>query len=140
LIRLLIALVPMLAALCFAMQSPRQDTLATMVVVGVAFAANFFVEATVTALPGVFLGALVAMGGILANLWNRRTGRPATVMMAQIATLLTSGTIGFRRLAAITTGQTALGLEQFSQMFVVAIALGVGLLVGNGIVHARTSL
>jgi uncharacterized membrane protein YjjP (DUF1212 family) len=36
LIWLFVALVPMLAALCFAMQSPRQDTLATMVIVGVA--------------------------------------------------------------------------------------------------------
>ncbi len=142
LIWLLIALVPMLAALCFAMQSPRQDTLATMVIVGIAFAANFFVGATIPAMPGVFLGTLFAMavGVVLANLWNRRTGHPTTVMMAQIAMLLTSGTIGFRGLADITTGQTSLGVEQFLQMFLVAFALGIGLLVGNSIVRPNISL
>jgi len=142
LIWLFVALVPMLAALCFAMQSPRQDTLATMVIVGVAFVVNFLVGAAVPALPGVFFATLFAMavGVILANLWNRRTRRPTTVMMAQIAMLLTSGTIGFRGLAAITTGQASLGVGQFSQMFIVAIALGIGLLVGNTIVRPKVSL
>jgi len=139
---LFVALVPMLAALCFAMQSPRQDTLATMVIVGIAFAANFMVGALVPALPGVFLATLFAMavGVVLANLWNHRTGRPTTVMMAQIAMLLTSGTIGFRGLAIITTGQTSLGEGQFLQMFIVAFALGVGLLIGNTIVRPKVSL
>jgi len=142
LIWLFVALVPMLAALCFAMQSPRQDTLATMVIVGIAFAANFLVGAVVPALPGVFLASLFAMavGVVLANLWNRRTSRPTTVMMAQIAMLLTSGTIGFRGVAAITTGQTSLGIGQFNQMFIVAIALGLGLLVGNSIMKPKVSL
>jgi len=142
LIWLFVALVPMLAALCFAMQSPRQDTLATMVIVGVAFAANFLVVAVVPALPGVFLATLFAMavGVVLANLWNRRTGRPTTVMMAQIAMLLTSGTLGFRGLAAITTGQASVGVVQFLQMFIVAFALGIGLLIGNSIVRPRISL
>jgi uncharacterized membrane protein YjjP (DUF1212 family) len=142
LIWLLIAVVPMLAALCVAMQSPRQDTVATMAIVGLAFAVNFFVGAAVAAMAGVFLATLSAMvvGMISANLWNRRTGRPTTVMTAQIAMLLTSGTIGFRGLAAITTGQAALGVEQLGQMFVVALALGVGLVVGNGIVQPRVSL
>jgi len=142
LIWLFVALVPMLAALCFAMQSPRQDTLATMVIVGIAFATNFLVGALVPALPGVFLATLLAMavGVVLANLWNRRTGRPTTVMMAQIAMLLTSGTIGFRGLAAITTGQNSLGEGQFLQMFIVAFAMGIGLLVGNSIVRPKVSL
>jgi uncharacterized membrane protein YjjP (DUF1212 family) len=142
LVWLFVALVPMLAALCFAMQSPRRDTMATMVIVGVAFAANFLVGAIVPALPGVFLATLFAMavGVVLANLWNRRTGRPTTVMMAQIAMLLTSGTIGFRGLTAITTGQTSVGIEQFLQMFIVAFGLGIGLLVGNSIVRPKVSL
>jgi len=139
---LFVALVPMLAALCFAMQSPRQDTLPTMVIVGVAFAVNFLVGATVAGMPGVFLATLfaVGVGVMLANLWNRRTGRPTTVMMAQIAMLLTSGTIGFRGLAAITTGQAIMGTEQLLQMFVVAFALGIGLLVGNSIIRPKVSL
>jgi len=82
----------------------------------------------------------MAVGVVLANLWNRRTGRPTTVMMAQIAMLLTSGTIGFRGLAAITIGQTSLGAEQFLQMFIVAFALGVGLLIGNTLVQPKVSL
>jgi uncharacterized membrane protein YjjB (DUF3815 family) len=54
--------------------------------------------------------------------------------------LLTSGTIGFRGLAAITTGQASVGVVQFLQMFIVAFALGIGLLIGNSIVRPRISL
>ena len=139
---LFIALVPMLAALCFAFQTPRRDVLATMVILGVAFVVLFLIEAVVPATAGVFLGTLLsaAVGVVLANLWNRRTGRPTSIMMAPLAMLLVSGSIGFRGLAAITAGQTALGVEQFIQMFIVAIAVGFGLLMGNTIVQPKDTL
>ena len=142
LVWLIVALVPMLAALCFAMQAPRRDTLATMVIVGCSFVVNFLVGAAVSGMPGVFVatGTAMAVGAVLGTLWNRRTGRPMTVMTAQLAMLLTSGTIGFRGLAAATTGQASLGAEQLQQMFVVAFALGAGLLVGYSILRPEPSL
>jgi len=139
---LFIALLPMLAALCFAFQTPRRDFLMTILIVGAAFVVSFLVGAVVPATAGVFLGTLLsaAVGVVLANLWNRRTGRPTSVMTAPLAMLLVSGSVGFRGLAAITTGQTAVGVEQFLQMFIVAIAVGFGLLVGNTIVRPKATL
>lgn len=139
---LLIALVPMLAALCFAFQTPHADVLMTMIIVGIAFVVMFLIEATVPATAGVFWGTLcsAAVGVVLINIWNRRTGRPTSIMMAPLAMLLVSGSIGFRGLAAITVGQTSLGVQQLLQMFVVALAIGVGLLVGNSIVRPGVTL
>jgi uncharacterized membrane protein YjjB (DUF3815 family) len=139
---LFIALVPMLAALCFAFQTPRRDVFMTIVIVGVSFLVMFLIGAVVPAIAGVFVGTLfsAAVGVILANLWNRRTGRPTSIILAPLAMLLVSGSVGFRGLATITTGQTALGVEQFLQMFIIAIAVGAGLLVGNAIVEPREAL
>jgi uncharacterized membrane protein YjjP (DUF1212 family) len=139
---LFIALVPMLAALCFAFQTPRRDVFMTIVIVGVSFLVMFLIGAVVPAIAGVFLGTLfsAAVGVILANLWNRRTGRPTSIILAPLAMLLVSGSVGFRGLATITTGQTALGVEQFLQMFIIAIAVGAGLLVGNAIVEPKKAL
>ena len=61
-------------------------------------------------------------------------------MMTPLVTLLVSGSIGFRGLAVITAGQIALGLGQFAQMFIVAIAIGFGLLIGNTIVRPKNTL
>lgn len=139
---LFIALVPMLAALCFAFQTPRRDVFMTIVIVGVSFLVMFLIGAVVPAIAGVFVGTLfsAAIGVILANLWNRRTGHPPSIMLAPLAMLLVSGSVGFRGLAAITIGQTALGVEQFLQMFIIAIAVGAGLLVGNAIVKPKEAL
>lgn len=142
LVWLFVALIPMLAALCSAMQAPRRDTLATMTIVGCSFIVNFLVGAALSGMPGVFVatGTAMAVGAVLGTLWNRRTGRPMTVITAQLAMLLTSGTIGFRGLAAATTGQASLGAQQLQQMFVVAFALGAGLLVGYSILRPAPSL
>jgi uncharacterized membrane protein YjjP (DUF1212 family) len=142
LVWLFVALIPMLAALCSAMQAPRRDTLATMTIVGCSFIVNFLVGAAVSGMPGVFVatGTAMAVGAVLGTLWNRRTGRPMTVITAQLAMLLTSGTIGFRGLAAATTGQASLGAQQLQQMFVVAFALGAGLLVGYSLLRPAPSL
>lgn len=43
-------------------------------------------------------------------------------------------------LAAIAVGQVATGEQQFLQMFVVAITIAAGLLIGNTIVRPKTTL
>ena len=54
--------------------------------------------------------------------------------------LLGSGSIGFRGLAAMTAGQIATGEQQLLQMFVVALTIAAGLLVGNTIVQSKVTL
>jgi uncharacterized membrane protein YjjB (DUF3815 family) len=77
---------------------------------------------------------------IFANLWARSTNRPVTIVLLPAIVLLVSGSIGFRGLAAIVGGQTITGLQEFFQMFVVALLIVGGLLVGNTIVRPRSSL
>jgi uncharacterized membrane protein YjjB (DUF3815 family) len=48
--------------------------------------------------------------------------------------------LGFQGLAAIAEGETTIGAQQLLQMFVVAVMLTAGLLVGNTIVRPRTTL
>ena len=77
---------------------------------------------------------------ICANLWARQTLRPTSITLLPAIVLLVSGSIGFRGLVAIAVGQTATGEQQFMQMFVVALTIAAGLLVGNTIVQPKTTL
>ncbi len=54
--------------------------------------------------------------------------------------MMVSGSIGFRGLASIAAGQTTVGVQQFFQMFVVALLIAGGLLVGNTIVRPKVTL
>lgn len=54
--------------------------------------------------------------------------------------MLDSGTIGFRGLASMAGGDLALGVEQFAQMFVVAMTIVVGIMVGYAIVRPEPTL
>ena len=44
-----------------------------------------------------------------------------------------------RALAAMASGQAAIGEQQFMQMFVVALTIAAGLLIGNTIVKSQAS-
>jgi uncharacterized membrane protein YjjB (DUF3815 family) len=54
--------------------------------------------------------------------------------------ILVSGSVGFQGLAALAEGETTAGARQLVQMFVVAVMLTAGLLIGNTIVRPRTTL
>ena len=77
---------------------------------------------------------------VFANLWARKTRRPTSIVLLPAIVLLVSGSIGFRGLAAISAGQVATGEQQFLQMFVVALTIAAGLLVGNTIVRPKATL
>jgi len=77
---------------------------------------------------------------VFANLWARKTGRPTSIVLLPAIILLVSGSIGFRGLAAMAAGQVASGEQQILQMFVVALTIAAGLLVGNTIVPSKTTL
>jgi len=87
---------------------------------------------------GNLLGTTFAV--VLANLWAGWTKRPTSIALLPAIVLLVSGSIGFRGLASLATGHTALGEQQFFQMFVVALTIAAGLLVGNTIVRPKATL
>jgi uncharacterized membrane protein YjjB (DUF3815 family) len=87
---------------------------------------------------GTLLGAVVA--GLLANIWASKTMRPTSIMLVPSITVLVSGSIGFRGLLNAAAGQTGQGVEQFLQMFVVALTIAAGLLVANTIIRPKITL
>jgi uncharacterized membrane protein YjjP (DUF1212 family) len=117
------------AGLCIAFQTPPCDFLWALaccaiacvgIVVGVPIQGNNM---------GNFLGTAMAM--VFANVWSDRTDRPTSNVILPAFVFMVSGSIGFRGLVAISAGSTALGFAEFMHMFVVAITLAIGLVVGN---------
>jgi uncharacterized membrane protein YjjB (DUF3815 family) len=87
---------------------------------------------------GNLLGTIVAV--VIANLWARKTGRPSSIVLIPAIVMLVSGTIGFRGLAAMAEGELLLGVQQFLQMFIVAITILAGILIGFTIVRPEPNL
>jgi uncharacterized membrane protein YjjB (DUF3815 family) len=127
-----------IAALGFIFQTNPRDFLWVCVGCAVAYAGILLGSAVVSANLGTLLGTIFTV--IFANLWARSTNRPVTIVLLPAIVLLVSGSIGFRGLAAIVEGQTITGLQEFFQMFVVALLIVGGLLVGNTIVRPKFSL
>ena len=57
-----------------------------------------------------------------------------------LSIILVSGTIGFRGLATMASGDMALGAQQFIQMFIVALTIMVGVLIGLFIMRPKPNL
>ncbi|PWJ38529.1 threonine/serine exporter family protein [Sediminitomix flava] len=135
---LLLLLPPMMCALACIFQTAPKNFLAVvlissssllgMVVGGIMLDANF----------GNLIGTILPV--VFSNLWSRKTGEPSSIPLLPSIMLIVSGSIGFRGLATISTGQTALGEQYFIQMFIVAFTIGAGLLVGNTISRPNSSL
>jgi uncharacterized membrane protein YjjB (DUF3815 family) len=87
---------------------------------------------------GVFLSSV--MVSVYAQAWARWKDRPQSIVLLPVMTLLVSGSIGFRGLITWTSGDKDDGMDQFLQMFVVAFLIIAGLLVGNFLVNANTTL
>ena len=87
---------------------------------------------------GTFLGSLLVV--TYANRWGRWTRRPVTIVLVPAVILLVSGSVGFQGLATIAAGQTAAGVPQFLQMFLVALLIAAGSLVGNTLVRPTVTL
>lgn len=125
--------------LCIVFQTSRRDFAWAFAACTVAYLGLLAGNALVGGNQGgVLLGTIVAVG--FANLWARRTERPTSIVLLPAVILLVSGTIGFRGLASIAAGEVVAGEQQFLQMFVVALTIGAGLLVGNTLFRARSTL
>ena len=128
----------LIVALCIAFQTGKRDFLAAAVGCAGAYGGILLGSALAGANLGNLFGTIAAV--VFANLWARRTRRPTSIALLPAIVLLVSGSIGFRGLATIAVGQVATGEQQFIQMFVVALTIAAGLLVGNTIVRPKTTL
>ncbi len=124
--------------LCLAFQTSRRDLPWAALVCGVAYLGIVAGSSILNANLGNLVGTIIAV--VIANLWARQTGRPTSIVLIPAIVVLVSGSIGFRGLAAMTEGEWLLGVRQFSQMFVVALTIFAGMLVGYAIVRPEPSL
>jgi uncharacterized membrane protein YjjP (DUF1212 family) len=128
----------LLVGLGLAFQVSRRDLPWSVLVSGLAFlgvmAGSSFLDSNL----GNLLGTIVAV--VVANLWARKTGRPTSIVLIPAIVMLVSGTIGFRGLAAMAEGELLLGVQQFLQMFIVAMTILAGILIGFTIVRPEPNL
>jgi uncharacterized membrane protein YjjB (DUF3815 family) len=128
----------LIIGLCVVFQATPKDFFWAVLGCAIAYGGILVGSAIAGGNLGNLFGTIVAV--VFANIWARATGRPTSIVLLPAIVLLVSGSIGFRGLAAITVGQTATGEQQFIQMFVVALTIAAGLLVGNTIIRPKTSL
>jgi uncharacterized membrane protein YjjP (DUF1212 family) len=128
----------LLVGLCLAFQTSRRDLPWAVLVSGIAYLGVLAGSSMLNANLGNLLGTILAV--VVSNLWARKTGRPTSIVLIPAIVMLVSGSIGFRGLASITTGELLLGVQQFFQMFVVAMTLVVGIFIGYTLVRPEPSL
>jgi uncharacterized membrane protein YjjP (DUF1212 family) len=132
-------LVPiLLIGLCLVFQTSRRDLPWTFLVCAIAYLGIMAGSTLLNATLGNLFGTIIAV--ISANLWARRTGRPTSIVLIPAIVLLVSGSIGFRGLASMAGGEVQLGVQQFFQMFVVALTIFSGILIGHSLIRPETSL
>lgn len=124
--------------LCVVFQTSKRDFLWASIGCGFAYGGILLGSAMSGGNLGNLLGTIVAV--VYANLWAAKTRRPTSIVLLPAIILLVSGSIGFRGLAAMTAGQTAVGEQQFLQMFIVALTIAAGLLIGATIVRPKVTL
>ena len=128
----------LIVALCVAFQTALRDFVWAALVCAGAYGGIVLGSALAGGNLGNLFGTIVAV--VAANLWAGRTKRPTSIALLPAIVLLVSGSIGFRGLAAIAAGQVATGEQQLLQMFVVALTIAAGLLVGNTISRPKVTL
>ena len=128
----------LIVGLCVVFQTARRDFLWACAACAIAYIGILIGSAAVDANVGNLLGTILAV--VFANLWSRWIKRPVSIVLLPAIILLVSGSIGFRGLAAIAEGETEVGVQQFLQMFIVALTIAAGLLVGNTVVRPKVTL
>ena len=132
-------LIPMLiVGLCMVFQTSRRDLPWAALVCIIAYLGIMAGSSILDSNLGNLVGTIIAV--VIANLWARKTERPTSIVLIPAIVLLVSGSIGFRGLAAMTEGELLVGAQQFLQMFVVALTIFAGIVVGNTIVRPEPTL
>ncbi len=132
-------LVPtIIVGLCLAFQTSHRDLLWAALVCGIAYLGILAGSALLDSNLGNLVGTIIAV--VVANLWARKTGRPSSIVLIPAIVLLVSGSIGFRGLASMAGGDLLLGTQQFLQMFVVAMTIFVGIVIGYTLIRPQAGL
>jgi uncharacterized membrane protein YjjP (DUF1212 family) len=132
-------LVPtIITGLCLAFQTSRRDLPWAAMVCGIAYLGVMAGSALLDSNLGNLVGTIIAV--VVANLWARKTGRPSAIVLIPAIVLLVSGSIGFRGLVAMAGGELMLGAQEFFQMFVVAVTILVGIMIGYMITRPEPGL
>jgi len=127
-----------IAGLCIVFQTARRDFVWSSLSCLIAYSGILLGSAMLGNNLGNFLGTVLVV--MYANIWARKTGRPNSIVLIPSIVLLVSGSIGFRGLASMAQGQTALGEQQIMQMGMVALTIVAGILIGNTIVKSEATL
>ncbi len=128
----------LLVGLCVVFQVSRRDFIWAVLVSAIAYLGVLGGSAIMDSNLGNLLGTIVAV--VVANVWARKTGRPTSIVLIPAIVMLVSGSIGFRGLASMAQGDLALGVQQFFQMFVVAMTILAGIMIGYTIVRSEPGL
>lgn len=119
-----------------ALLGARPRHLPAVMVVGMAgLGANAFVAAAYEPHIGAAAGALAI--GLSSNLWARLADRPASVVLVPGMLLMVPGSVGFRSLTAMLSGDVLTGVAQGFEMAMTAIALASGLLLSQVFLRPR---
>lgn len=134
-----ILFVPLLTlGLLLAFQSAPRDLLPATLAVLLAYVVFAWGMDTWNVNVGVFLSAATITA--LAILWEARTRRPAVVIAMPVIAFLVSGSIGFRGLASLSSGDVDTAGAQLLQMFTVAVAITAGVMVATALFRRRSTL
>jgi uncharacterized membrane protein YjjB (DUF3815 family) len=124
--------------LCIVFQTSTRDFLWAFLACVTAYLGIYAGSVFVGGNFGNLLGTIIAVA--FANLWAGWKNRPTSIVLIPALVLLVSGSIGFRGLASIAEGQLALGSVELLQMFLVALTIAAGLLIGNTLFRPRITL
>ena len=128
----------LLVGLSLAFQTSRRDLPWAVVVSAIAYSGVLLGSSILDSNLGNLLGTIIAV--VISNIWARKTGRPTSIVLIPAIVLLVSGTIGFRGIASMAQGDMVLGVQQFFRMFVVAMTILAGIMIGYTIVRPERSL
>lgn len=111
-----------------ALQTPFRDFFWTCLAMAIAYVGILIGSELLDSNFGNLLGTIVLV--LFTSTWARTTGRPPSIVLVPAFILLVSGSIGFRGLAAFAEGNTQTGGQEFLHMFIVALTIAVGLVIG----------
>ena len=128
----------MSAGLCLVFQTPKRDFLWAVAGCAIACGGIILGIAISSVNLGNFLGTVFAV--VFANIWSAKTNRSASLVLLPAVVFLVSGSIGFRGFVDLSIGNTVLGQQELIHMFVVALSIAAGLIVGNSIYKSKITL
>lgn len=111
-----------------ALQTPYRDFIWACLGMLIAFLGTFYGSEWVGVNFGNLLGMVLLV--VFTSTWSRKTKRPPSIVLVPAFILLVSGSIGFRGLSAFAAGNMQAGSQEFLQMFIVALTLAAGLVIG----------